>query len=52
MAANPNALPVLGKTGERDSRSVILGSDSNELVFAVDMLALVRRSWRRLCGQC
>jgi len=35
MAANPNALPVLSKTGERDSKSVILGSDSNELVFAV-----------------
>jgi deoxycytidylate deaminase len=35
MAANPNALPVLGKTSERDSRAVILGSDSNELVFAV-----------------
>lgn len=38
MAANPNPstkLPILTQRPERGSRAVVLGSDSNELVFAV-----------------
>ena len=36
MATAPNTkLPILGQSTDRGSRAVVLGSDSNELVFAV-----------------
>jgi deoxycytidylate deaminase len=35
MATAPKALPILKQSANRGSRAVVLGSDSNELVFAV-----------------
>jgi deoxycytidylate deaminase len=35
MAAKPSTIPMSKTTADQDSKAVVLGSDSNELVFAV-----------------